>query len=92
MSHLKTHNIKVTNSNSTNTNLNHGFRSGFSTETQLLTSINKHLTSLDKPKQIYTAILNFSKDAVLYDCQLWCCQPPPLPHLPLGSGPKHLAS
>ena len=61
MSHLETHNIFI--------NLNHGFRSGFSTKTQLLASINDLLTSFDKGKQIDMAILDLSKafDAVFHD-------------------------
>ena len=43
------------------TNLNHGFRAGFSCETQLLTTINDLLVSYDQGKQIDIAILDFSK-------------------------------
>ena len=43
------------------TNLNHGFRSGFSCETQLLTTTHDFLTSLDKKHQVDIAILDFSK-------------------------------
>ena len=43
------------------TNLNHGFRSGYSCETQLLTTADDLLSSFDKNKQIDIAILDFSK-------------------------------
>ena len=43
------------------TNLNHGFHSGFSTETQLLTTTNDLLMSFDKRKQVDMAVLDFSK-------------------------------
>ena len=43
------------------TPLNHGFRSGFSCETQLLTTANDVLKSFDKNKQVDVAILDFSK-------------------------------
>ena len=43
------------------TNLNHGFRSGYSCETQLLTTTHDFLTSLDKKCQVDIAILDFSK-------------------------------
>jgi hypothetical protein len=43
------------------TNLNHGFRSGYSFETQLLTTINDFLQEHDKGHQIDVAILDFSK-------------------------------
>ena len=43
------------------TTLNHGFRSGYSCETQLLITINDLLKSYDKGKQIDMAILDFSK-------------------------------
>lgn len=61
MSHLENHQIL--------TNLNHGFRSGFSTETQLLTTTNDLLKSFDQGKQIDMAILDFSKafDTVPHD-------------------------
>ena len=51
------------------TNLNHGFRSGFSTETQLLTTTNDLLMSFDKGKQVDIAIPDFSKafDTVPHD-------------------------
>ena len=43
------------------TNINHGFCSGFSTETQLLTTANDLLMSFDKGKCVGMAILDFSK-------------------------------
>ena len=43
------------------TNLNHGFRSGYSCESQLLTTAQDLLTSFDKNKQVDIAILDFSK-------------------------------
>jgi hypothetical protein len=43
------------------TNLNHGFRSGYSCETQLLTTINDFLQEHDIGHQIDVAILDFSK-------------------------------
>ena len=43
------------------TNLNHGFRAGYSCETQLLTTADDLLQSFDKDKQIDVAILDFSK-------------------------------
>ena len=51
--YLETHSIL--------TNLNHGFCSGFSCETQLLTTLNDLLSSYDKDKQVDVAILDFSK-------------------------------
>nr|KAG5694853.1 hypothetical protein BaRGS_028781 [Batillaria attramentaria] len=61
MTHLQSNNIL--------TNLNHGFRSGFSTETQLLTTTNDLLTSFDQDTQVDMAILDFSKafDTVPHD-------------------------
>ena len=49
--------------------LNHGFRSGYSCETQLITTINDLLQEHDKGKQVDIAILDFSKafDTVLRD-------------------------
>ena len=47
--------------NSILTNLNHGFRSGYSCETQLLTTANDLLQSFDRRKQVDVAILDFSK-------------------------------
>ena len=51
------------------THLNHGFRSGHSTETQLITTVNDLLTSFDQGTQIDLAILDFSKafDTVPHD-------------------------
>jgi hypothetical protein len=43
------------------TTLNHGFRSGYSGETQVLITINDLIKSYDKGKQIDMAILVFSK-------------------------------
>ena len=61
MSHLESHNIL--------TKLNHGFRAGYSTETQLITTVQDLLTSFDLGKQIDIAILDFSKafDTVPHD-------------------------
>jgi len=53
MDHLETHKIL--------TNLNHGFRSGFSTETQLLITVDDLLKSYDQGRQLDMAILDFSK-------------------------------
>ena len=53
MIHLERNNIL--------THLNHGFRSGYSCETQLLTTTNDFLRSLDKKQQVDVAILDFSK-------------------------------
>ena len=53
MDHLETNNIL--------TSLNHGFRSGHSTETQLLTTVHDLVTANDKRKQTDVAILDFSK-------------------------------
>ena len=51
------------------TNLNHGFRSGYSTETQLLTTTEDLFKSYDQGKQTDMAILDFSKafDTVPHD-------------------------
>jgi hypothetical protein len=54
MNHLETNKIL--------TNLNHGFRSGYSCESQLLITINDFLKEHDKDHQVDVAILNFSKD------------------------------
>lgn len=43
------------------TNLNHGFRSGYSCETQLITTINDLLKDHDQGRQVDIAILDFSK-------------------------------
>ena len=53
MNHLDSHHIL--------TSLNHGFRSGYSTETQLLTTTQDLLSSYDREKQVDIAILDFSK-------------------------------
>ena len=53
MKHLETNKIL--------TNLNHGFRSGYSCKSQLLTTINDLLKEHDKGHQVDVAILDFSK-------------------------------
>ena len=55
------------------TKLNHGFRSGFSTETQLLVTLQDLLKSFDKKIQMDVAILDFSKafDTVPHDKLLY---------------------
>ena len=53
LNHLKRINIL--------TNLNHGFRSGYSCETQLLVTLNKLLHFNDKGLQTDGAVLDFSK-------------------------------
>ena len=53
MSHFQYRNIM--------THLNHGFRSGFSCDTQLLTTTHDLLKSFDAGKQVDIAILDFSK-------------------------------
>ena len=53
MNHLEQNNIL--------THLNHGFRSGYSCETQLLTTTHDFLRSLDNGRQVDVAILDFSK-------------------------------
>ena len=53
MSHLESNNIL--------THLNHGFRAGFSCETQLLTTMDDLFKSYDQGKQVDVAILDFSK-------------------------------
>ena len=65
MNHMEEHSIL--------TNLNHGFRSGFSTETQLITTTQDLLSSFDSGKQIDMAILDFSKafDTVPHDRLLY---------------------
>jgi hypothetical protein len=50
------------------TTLNHGFRSGYSCETQLLITINDLLKSYDKGKQIDMAILDISN---AFDTSFW---------------------
>jgi hypothetical protein len=64
MSYLEEHRIL--------TSLNHGFRSGYSTETQLLTTTDDLMISFDSGKQIDIAILDFSKafDTVPHDLLL----------------------
>ena len=61
LNHLEDNNIL--------TNLNHGFRQGYSCETQLLTTTHDFLTSFDANKQVDIAILDFSKafDTVPHD-------------------------
>ena len=53
LNHLEKNNIL--------TNLNHGFRSGYSCETQLLVTLNELLHFNDKGLQTDVAILDFSK-------------------------------
>jgi len=53
MNFLDSHNVL--------TNLNHGFRSGYSTETQLITTTHDLLRSYDQGRQLDMAILDFSK-------------------------------
>ena len=53
--------LKHLDKNKILTNLNHGFRSGYSCEAQLLTTINDFLQEHDKGHQIDVAILDFSK-------------------------------
>ncbi|KAK3105990.1 hypothetical protein FSP39_010381 [Pinctada imbricata] len=55
------HILKHLEKNKILTTLNHGFRSGFSCETQLLTTMNELLINYDKEKQTDLAILDFSK-------------------------------
>ena len=61
MNHLEKHNIL--------TSLNHGFRSGYSCETQLAVTIHDMLQSFDRKTQLDMAILDFSKafDTVPHD-------------------------
>ena len=63
------HILSYLESNNILTNLNHGFRSGYSTETQVLTTTQDLLSSFDQNKQIDIAILDFSKafDTVPHD-------------------------
>jgi hypothetical protein len=51
------HMLRYLEKNKVLTTLNHGFRSGYSCETQLLITINDPLKSYDKGKQIDMAIL-----------------------------------
>ena len=53
LNHLERNNIL--------TNLNHGFRSGYSCETQLLVTLNELLHFNDKGLQTDVAVLDFSK-------------------------------
>ena len=53
LNHLDHHNVL--------TSLNHGFRSGYSCETQLLVTMHDFMSSYDKGKQVDVAILDFSK-------------------------------
>jgi hypothetical protein len=53
LDHLERHNILTT--------LNHGFRSGYSCETQLAVTLHDLVTSFDKGKQTDVIILDFSK-------------------------------
>jgi len=53
LSHLEKHKIL--------TNLNHGFRAGFSCETQLITTFHDIAKQCDKGAQVDVAILDFSK-------------------------------
>jgi hypothetical protein len=53
MKHLEKHNVL--------TSLNHGFRSGYSCETQLVVTKHDMLQSFDKGKQVDIGILDFSK-------------------------------
>jgi hypothetical protein len=58
--HLEDNNILTT--------LNHGFRSGYSCESQLIVTMDDLLQAYDKNTQVDCAILDFSKafDTVLY--------------------------
>jgi RNA-binding protein YlmH len=53
--------MKYLETNKILTNLNHGFRSGYSCESQLLITINDFLKEHDKGHQVDVAILDFSK-------------------------------
>ena len=61
LTHLEKYNIL--------TSLNHGFRSGYSCETQLIVTLNNLLQSYDQNKQTDVVILDFSKafDTVPHD-------------------------
>ena len=61
MKYLEKHNVL--------TSLNHGFRSGYSCETQLVVTMHDMLQSFDKGKQVDIGILDFSKafDTVPHD-------------------------
>jgi hypothetical protein len=56
------HLLKHMEKNKILTNLNHGFRSRYSCETQLITTINDFLQEHDKGQQVDIAILDFSKE------------------------------
>ena len=64
LKHFDKHNIL--------TSLNHGFRSGYSTETQLLVTMHDLLQANDRNIQMDIAILDFSKayDTVPHDSLL----------------------
>ena len=53
--------LKHLETNKILTSLNHGFRSGYSCETQLLTTFNDFMKEYDKGNQTDVAILDFSK-------------------------------
>ena len=55
--------------NNTLTDLNHGFRYGYTTETQLLITTQDLLSAYDNDKQVDMTILDFSKafDTVPHD-------------------------
>ena len=55
------HILKHLETNKILTSLNHGFRSGYSCETQLLTTLNDFMKEYDKGNQTDVAILDFSK-------------------------------
>ena len=61
--------MKHLESNKILTKLNHGFRSGYSCETQLITTLNDFLLEHDKGNQVDVAILDFSNafDTVPHD-------------------------
>jgi hypothetical protein len=63
------HSMKHLEKHSVLTSLNHGFRSGYSCETQLVATIHDMLQSFDKGKQVDIGILDFSKafDTVPHD-------------------------
>ena len=69
LEHIICHHIHLhLESNNILTHLSHGFRSGYSCESQLLTTTHDLLNSFDQKKQIAIAILDFSKafDTVLH--------------------------
>ncbi|KAK3089266.1 hypothetical protein FSP39_002210 [Pinctada imbricata] len=62
LEHIICRNImKYLETNKILTNLNHGFRTGYSCETQLITTVNDFLKEHDKGNQVDVAILDFSK-------------------------------